>query len=364
MKHSSLSRRGVWLLALVVLGVGAPVVGFLWSRAASGTPSLSKETGASKSAHPTSTPPEGVVCFGHVDLEHGVTPLYPLQPGRVVKVPIREGEQVAEGTVLVCLEDGPARSRLAEAEAGLDVAQLQLARARKLPEQQRSRIAQQEDSVEVMRYKLAAARRMAARKQKLADQRLIDADEPIISEDHVRELEALERAEKKRLADLKREDPQEDVRRAEKEVAIAKARVDQARFALNDCTVKAPGRGTALRIMVGPGDVLSGQPKQPAVLFAAEGPLVIRAEVEQEFVGRVAVGMAVRVEDEFDPEKSWPGKVERVARWFSQRRSIMNEPSELNDVRTVECLIKLDSDQMPLRLGQRVRVKIGMGKAE
>ena len=92
--------------------------------------------------------------------------------------------------------------------------------------------------------------------------------------------------------------------------------------------------------------------------------MVIRAEVEQEFVGRVAEGMPVRVEDEFEADRSWPGKVERVAKWFTQRRSVLNEPAEFNDVRTVECLIKLDTDQMPLRLGQRVRVKIGQVKSQ
>ncbi len=210
-----------------------------------------------------------------------------------------------------------------------------------------------------MRFRLAAARRTLARKQKLAERRLIDADEPAISEDQVRELEALSRAEDHRLEDLRKQDPSEEEKRVEKEVSMARARVEQARIALNDCSVKAPQAGMALRVMVGPGDILSGQPKQPAVLFAADGPRVIRAEVEQEFVDRVKPGMAVVVEDESGSGSKWSGKVKRVSNWFTQRRSIMQDPSEFSDVRTVECLIDLDDGKISLRIGQRVRVRIG-----
>ena len=34
------------------------------------------------------------------------------------------------------------------------------------------------------------------------------------------------------------------------------------------------------------------------------------------------------------------------------------EPGQLNDVRTLECIIALEPDQPPLRIGQRVRVVI------
>ena len=190
-----ISRRGLWLLALVLVGVGTPIAGVLWSRSATATVSLPAGTGDSKSgpSPSASSEPQGVVCFGYADLRHGVTSLYPLQPGRVVAIGVREGNVVPEGAVLVRLDDGPARSRLAEAEAGLEVARLQLERARKLPEQHKSRIALQQDALEAMGYRLSAARRLVVRKQKLAGRNLVDPDEPAISEDQVRELEAMER---------------------------------------------------------------------------------------------------------------------------------------------------------------------------
>ncbi len=73
-----------------------------------------------------SPPRQSVVCFGYSDVGLGVTPLYPLTPGRVVKVEVRESQSVEAGTVLVRLDDRLARLRLQEAEADLEAAQAQL----------------------------------------------------------------------------------------------------------------------------------------------------------------------------------------------------------------------------------------------
>ena len=52
------------------------------------------------------------------------------------------------------------------------------------------------------------------------------------------------------------------------------------------------------------------------------------------------------------------GQVTRIANWYSQRRTILAQPGQFKDVPTVECVIALDLGNPPLRLGQRVRVKI------
>jgi HlyD family secretion protein len=359
MKHTSPSRRGWWLLLLVLLAACTPAAGLLFSYSSRGAPSVSSEHNLEKPA--PSSEDKGIVCFGQVDLIHGVTALVPLQPGRVAEILVEEGQTVAQGEALVRLEDGPARSRLAEAQAALEEAQLRLKQVGKLPEQQRSRIAQQYDAVNAMRDRLSAAKRQYARQEKLVADKLADEKDLAISKDHVHELEAMLSGEEKRLDDLKRQDIEDDIRRVEKEVEVMKARYDQAKFALDECLLKAPRRGTVLRLLVGPGDVLGSQSKQPAVQFAAEGPQIVRADVEQEFIGRVTVGQPATVEDETNMGLLWKGKVERIANWITQRRSVLHEPLEFTDIRTVEVLITLESGQPPLRIGQRVRVRIQKG---
>lgn len=319
-------------------------------------------------AAPTTPPPPAltasggsdvVVCFGTVDLERGVSELGPIQPGRVAEVLAAEGQAVAAGADLLHLEDGPERSRLAEAEAAVELARVQLGQARKQPELHRIRVAQQRAMRDAMHSRVAYARRALAHEQKLARSVVVAETDRSISEDKLRELEALEQAETHRLAEQEAQDVEAEIRRAEWELKGAEARRDQARQALDDRRIKAPCSGTVLRILAAPGDVLGTGSGQPALLFAADGPQVIRATVEQEFAGRIKEGEHVLIHDEADSSTTWRGRVGRLAGWYSQRRTVLHDPSQLSDVRTLECLVLLDPGQPRLRLGQSVRVLIG-----
>ncbi len=316
-------------------------------------------TSPSPSSETAPTGPDGVVCFGTVDLEHGVASLDPLQPGRVIEVLVSENQHVSQGTELVRLDDAIARSRLAGADAAVKLAQLQLEQAREQPKLHQSRIAQQEAMRKAMASRASAARSAQAREEKLSTSVNIDEAEKSMSLEKVREMEALEQAEAERLAELKAQDVEAGIRRADHELKTAEARRDEAKVALEECQLCAPRAGTVLRIMVAPGDVPGAQPRQPAVLFAIDGPQVIRATVEQEFAARVNKDAPVLVRDEADHSAVWRGRVDRVAGWYSQRRTVLHDPAQLSDVRTLECVITLEPGQPSLQLGQSVRVFIG-----
>ena len=86
----------------------------------------------------------------------------------------------------------------------------------------------------------------------------------------------------------------------------------------------------------------------------------MRAELEQEFIGRAKPGMKATVNDDTRADSPvWSGRVQRVGAFVSRRRSILLEPGEVNDVRTVECVIVLDGSGDGLLIGQRMRVRIG-----
>jgi multidrug resistance efflux pump len=97
-----------------------------------------------------------------------------------------------------------------------------------------------------------------------------------------------------------------------------------------------------------------------AVVFAPAGPFIVRAEVEQEYLGRVKEGMKVLVQDENRTDNSeMPGKIKSISKWVAQRRTVLLEPGEINDVRTLECVIELDAGPLEsLSIGQRMRVRI------
>lgn len=343
-------QRLWWLVGLAVLAVG----GTGWILTAWPGSAL-----PSAAASPGDPAPLGIVCFGHVDVEQGITALYPLVPGRVTKIEVKENETVKAGTVLLRLDDELARLRIREAEADLQAAQEQLTQALKLPEQQQIRVGEQKAAIEAMEHRLEGARAVLARKLDLARVQQLNPKEVDAAEALVRELEAGARAERGKLRELELNDPATGIKRAQADVSAKQARLEQARRGDEECLLRAPVDGTALRILTAPGDVLGAQPKQPAILFCPAGPRMIRAEVEQEFAAHVAAGQPARIQDDASTGPTWTGQVSHVSDWYTHRRSMLLEPLQFNDVRTLECLITLAPGQPPLRIGQRVRVIIG-----
>src|SRR5262249_47277949 len=123
--------------------------------------------------------------------------------------------------------------------------------------------------------------------------------------------------------------------------------------------LRAPAKGKILRILVNTGDLLVAQPKQAAIQFCPEAPRIIRAEIEQEYASRVALGQVALIKDDSAADTEWTGKVTRLSDWYTHRRLILQEPLQFNDVRTLECIIELSPSKKPPRIGQRVRVILG-----
>jgi multidrug resistance efflux pump len=302
------------------------------------------------------TPAATVTCFGHADVEGGVATLYPLQAGRVEQVCVHENDEVRAGTTLLKLDVRPAEHLVRLARADLDAAQAELARAKQEPARQQAREAQQLALIDVMRHRHQAARWVLERKQELISV-AINEKEVAAAKEQCAELTAAVRGEEAKLTELRLNDPALHRRRAEADVAAKQARLDQALLGLDECQLKAPVDGHVLRLLASVGEVLGPPPTRPAVLFCPKGPRIVRAEVQQEFAGGMAVGQAVLIRDDSRSGPTWRGNVRRLSDWYSQRRSIWQEPLQHNDVRTLECIIDLDPGQPPLRIGQRLLVQ-------
>src|SRR5205814_10458714 len=93
-----------------VLGLAALTAGALGVGAA-----FTSGTGPAAEAPPVAL--SGVVCFGHVAVEYGVTSLCPVQPGRVAEVLVRENEAVKAGALPLRLDDDRAKLPVREARA-------------------------------------------------------------------------------------------------------------------------------------------------------------------------------------------------------------------------------------------------------
>jgi HlyD family secretion protein len=316
----------------------------------------------SRAGHSPTVPPDpaepALVCFGYVDGPVGVTALVPLVAGRVTRVEVKENEPVKAGSVLIRLDDRLAQFRLRQVEASLAAAREQLTQARKLPRQQQIKLAQQRAAIEAVKYRIQGAQAVLARKRRQAEKEVLSLTDADVAEALLHEVEALCQVETGKLSELELNDPDAGVRQAQAEVDAKEAQLNEARTAVEEYALKAPADGTVLRVLVGPGDVVGAQPKQPAVIFCPGGRRIVRAEAEQEFARSLAIGQAASIRDDSNGEGSWAGYVIHISDWYTQRRSVMPEPLQHNDARTLECIIEMDASQPAVRIGQRVRVTL------
>jgi multidrug resistance efflux pump len=339
---------GVLLLAFSVAGT----VWVLHSHASDG--------GSRVASPPPESSGQRVVCQGHGDVPGGVVSLYPLQPGEVSEVLVQENEEVEAKTVLFKLEDTLQQLQLREARKALEAAEEKRDEARRLEEQHAAQRDAQAAAVKAKKEELEVARQTRDEAKRLFDKQLGPSEEKMKAvEANVRALEAVVQVEEAKLRVIDAVDPKAALRSAQIDVDAKKLLIQKAEYAVEKCIVRAPRKGTVLRMLVSPGEMLGPNPRQPAVLFCPSGPRIVRAEVEQEYADRVVLNQSASIQDADHPKGTWRGKVTRIADWYTQRRSIMPEPLQFSDVRTLECIVELEPNQPPLKIGQRVRVTLG-----
>ncbi|MBY0513622.1 MAG: HlyD family efflux transporter periplasmic adaptor subunit [Gemmataceae bacterium] len=301
-----------------------------------------------------------VVCLGRVDGLNPVVSLEPGVPGKVVEVIAAEGKAVAAKEPLLRLDDEAAKLRVAEAEAAVEGADVELRAAKQEAAGFDARRKTAEASAKATTARLRAAEKLLEERTKQQSITMISPAELAAyaaEVEQIRQLEAAELARAKELADA---DPELKVAAAKVKQKSAALALQQAKNALRDCVLVAPTDGTVLRVAVSVGETVAPGGMQAAVVFRPAGPLVVRAELDQEFLGRVRPGMKATIRD--DARADAPpraGTVERVGNWVARKRTMVLEPGELSDVRTVECVIRLDGPTDGLLVGQRVRVRIG-----
>lgn len=300
-----------------------------------------------------------VVCTGRIDAAGMVIPLLPVRAGRIVEVAATDGLSVAKGQVLLRMDDTAAKAALTQAEAAVAVAKAEIESAVKQAERVPDQLAARDELLKAAAARVEAAKKLfEQRKEQQAVAPLGKAERESI-EAKIRELEALEAAERGQVADLRKLDPQLPVRVAQARLSAAEADLVLARQAVVETVVVAPEDGTVLRVQAALGALIGPESPVPPLVFAPSGPLVVRAEIEQEFLGRVRDGMRAEVRDESRADGPiWSGRVARISQWVARKRTFLLDPGEINDVRTAECLIELDSSGDGLWIGQRVRVRL------
>jgi multidrug resistance efflux pump len=324
----------------------------------------------------------GPVVLGLVDTDpppvaYGLPPVLP--SGTVVKVHVKDGDEVKAGQPLYEFDATIQRSDVKRAEAAIETAKAHVRAAEEGVKQHPSNLQLAENRVKAADRKVELTHSYYKLVEKGVEtfyrtEKIPEADWPERKKsdpglykanvDYDTALTEKDLATQARDS-LKTVDPQVKVKEAEAAVKQADAELDKAKSAVALCVVTAKTAGTVEQITIGPGTTMGVGTRAAALWLIPDGPRVVRAEVEAEFAHRVGpelVGKAVTISDHTDPKLTYPGTVRRVPPVFLLKRAT-SENFLGGDTRVIEVPIEVTdpapSGKPPLRVGQRVRVNLG-----
>jgi multidrug resistance efflux pump len=301
--------------------------------------------------------PTEVVCWGNFDVEPGIAGLYPKQSGDVKELKL-ENEKVKKGDVLLQLEDTLAKLKVEEAEAAVKGAEQQLEEAKKLPELYKLQWEMQQNVINAIGHERSKLER--ERDSKLSG---LDDSQPLkktiteLYEFALKQVDEKKKAEENKLKQIKLQDADIKFKQAEADLEAKRIQHKQAQELLKHFRIVAPSDGIVLRVFVHKGETLGPNPRVQALDFQPDAPIIVRAEVLQEWGRHVKEGLSVTIEDDTYRGPKWEGTVKKVLGYYAQTRTPVIEPFRYNDVRTLECIIELKSSA-GAKIGQRVRANV------
>jgi multidrug resistance efflux pump len=303
-------------------------------------------------------PPTRLVCYGYVDSRHGPLLLQPTRAGRVVRVYVQEKQTVSTNAPLVQLDDHLVKLQEQEATLAIQAAKLQLTKGQSGLKQYQARQAEARAALEAAQNKVLAAQYAMDRREELVKKELANSMEAEVGRAQLNEARALVKVEQNRLIELQAVDPEIEMKLAQLQLERGQRQLELARQEREEYQLKAPVSGLVLRVQAQEGDLVGPTSPRSAVWLAPAGAWIVRAEVSQEFAGRVRQGLDVQVEDEASGCLLGKGTVAEVSDWFLPRRQFSALPTSINTGLTLECVLDLEEGHAPLRLGQRVRVRV------
>ncbi len=255
------------------------------------------------------------VARGRVDVEGGLLIIGASRDGTVREVLVEDGQRVLKDQILARLDERAAALAVASARAEQDQARAQF---------------------DVLSARLKASRQQAqrtgaaAREGVATGQAAMDASGAL----------AVQVAEQAA---------------AKAGIEIAHQRVLAAELERAQLDIRAPLAGTIIDRSVRVGDRIAVQSGRELFRLLPEQPLIVRAELGEDFVDRVHAGMRAEIIPDADPQHPLPAHVLRVGAVFglSQRR---DDPQQSPDARVVDCVLAIDAGS--LRIGQQVLVRI------
>ena len=280
--------------------------------------------------------------------------------GLIAEVPVKTGDKVAAGELLVRLKDREVEARIASAEA--QIAMRKRARNDQAPSSRAGDRRQAEDAVSdgqkaVMGAQSDFDRIASERRAGNASDADLEAAGAALS--HARDRLKQLRADLGKLeADSATPLPTPN----EGQLNIARTELWAAEAASEKLSIRAPISGTVLQVNAKPGELAVPSATPPLLLLGDISALRVRAELDERDYGEIRIGQAVSVRPAAFRGREFAGKVYSIAPLIEASRNSRGQRNQ-TDVDVVEVLVDL-AEPGPLAIGMKVDVYFRYNSAQ
>jgi HlyD family secretion protein len=282
-------------------------------------------------------------------------------PARIAEVLVSANDKVFAGELLLRLDDEEAAARVAAAEARVALS----TRARNdqaMPAGSAQRRKAEDAAYDAER---AASEARAALDRVAAERRAGGGSEADLAAARTALARAQDRSREQRdaLAKLRAASDTALPSRLEGELNVARAEWTLALAALEKTRIRAPFDAAVLQVDARPGE-LAVPAVEPALMVLGDTTaLRVRAEVDEQYLGRMRVGQPVVVRAAAFHGRDFAGKVASIARIVGPSRINARGPRKFSDVDVLEVAVDLP-EPGPLVVGEQVDVYFTSSRGE
>jgi HlyD family secretion protein len=230
-------------------------------------------------------------------------------PGRIVELPVEEGQQVEQGVLLARLEDADAKQRVRIDEASVGVRQSNLALTLAGTREQEVKAAQQ--SMIDAQADLDQKKLDNDRAQQLFGKDEISAQERDQAATALKRAEAIFKAAQQRYNEAIEGSRKEDVEIARANLNQANANLGLSRVNLDYTVLHAPSAGVITVRQAELGEVVA--PGSPVVTLADLDHIWLRAYVAETDLGSIHWGQEATVTTDTYPGKQYHGRISFIS---------------------------------------------------
>lgn len=230
-------------------------------------------------------------------------------PGRIVELPVEEGQQVEPGTLLARLDDADYKQKVRINEAAVNVRQSNLALL--LAGTRQQEVSASEQTMLNAQADLAEKKIDDDRAHRLFSKDELSAQDRDLADTALKRTEATFRAAQQRYNEAVEGARKEDIAIARANLSEADAALGLSRVNLDYTTLRAPSAGVITVREAELGEVVN--PGTPVVTLADLDHIWLRAYIAETDLGRIHWGQEATITTDTYSGKQYPGRISFIS---------------------------------------------------